>query len=408
MTEPRVALLTYSTKPRGGVVHTLALAEHLVAAGDDVRVIALGDPTAGFFRAVGAPTWLVPVPEPAANLDERVFAAVDSMADGLRALGTDLPPVLHAQDCISGRAAVRLRDEGWPVTVVRTVHHVDDFTTEALIDCQRRAIVEPDHVLVVSETWRRILADDFGVDAEVVPNGVDRRRFAAVPGGRDVARLRERAGAGDDDFLLLAVGGIEPRKGSDHLVRALAKVRGLTTRRVVLAVIGGHAFQDHRWYRDQVIDGLPALGLELDRDVVLIGTVDDHDLPVWYHAADALAFPSVKEGWGLVVLEAMAAGLPVVATDIAVLREYLIPDRDALLVAPGNDEALPAAIAALVDRPELRNRLADAGRAVAARYDWETSAARHADIYRRLAGAASEPAVQRREFRDVPPQVRSR
>jgi glycosyltransferase-like protein len=384
MNEPRVALLTYSTKPRGGVVHTLALAEHLVAAGHDVRVIALSDAAAGFFRAVAAPTWLIPAPEPAATLDERVFDSVDAMADGLRALGADLPPVLHAQDCISGRAAVRLRDEGVPVTVVRTVHHVDDFTTEALIECQRWAIVEPDHVLVVSETWRRILADDFGVDAEVVPNGVDRRRFAAAPSGRDVARLRKRAGAGGDDFLLLAVGGIEPRKGSDHLVRALARVRGHAGRRVVLAVIGGHAFQDHRWYRERVIDGLPSLGLDLGRDVVLLGTVDDDELSVWYHAADALAFPSVKEGWGLVVLEAMAAGLPVVATDIPVLREYLVHDRDALLVAPGDDEALATAIAALVARSELRRRLADAGRAVAARYDWEASAARHADIYHRI------------------------
>ncbi|MGH9117362.1 MAG: MSMEG_0565 family glycosyltransferase [Acidimicrobiales bacterium] len=380
-TRPRVGLLTYSTKPRGGVVHTLALADHLAAAGVDAEVIALGDPAVGFFRPVAAPWRLIPKPPPAPTLERRVFAALDAMADGLRRLGPDLPPVLHAQDCISARAAVRLRDEGAPVTVVRTVHHVDDFTTEALIDCQRRAIVEPDRVLVVSATWRQIVLDDYGVAAEVVPNGVDRARFAARPNRATVARLRACAGADDDTFLLLAVGGIEPRKGSDHLVRAVARVGGLVDRRVMLAVIGGHSFQDHRWYRDRVLEGLPGLGLELGRDVVVLGTVDDEELPTWYHAADALAFPSVTEGWGLVVLEAMAAGLPVVATDIPVLREYVLPGRDALLVAPGDDAGLASAIARLAEDGDLRDGLAAAGRAVAARYDWSASADRHAAVY---------------------------
>ena len=70
--------------------------------------------------------------------------------------------MLHTQDCISARAAARVRDAGAPVRVVRTVHHVDDFTTPALVECQRRSIVDPDLVLVVSEDWRTRLGDDYG------------------------------------------------------------------------------------------------------------------------------------------------------------------------------------------------------------------------------------------------------
>jgi glycosyltransferase-like protein len=384
-----VALLTYSTRPRGGVVHTLALAEHLVAAGMDVEVVALGDPARGFFRPVAAPCRIIAAPEPAPTLEARVFAALDTMAAGLRD-HVGLPPVVHAQDCISARAALQVRDEGRPVTVVRTVHHVDDFTTNALIECQRRSILEPDVVLVVSRQWQRLLGEDYGVAADVVPNGVDYERFAPPPPAAAVARVRSRV-AGPDDVLVLTVGGIEPRKGSAQLVRALARLRSEAElpSRVVAAVVGGHSFQDHAWYRDALLAELPSLGLELDRDVLLVGTVPDDEMVEWYHAADVFAFPSVKEGWGLVVLEALAAGLPVVATDIPVFREYLTAGDSALLVPPGDDAALAAAIAAVVRQPELRDRLVTGGRAVARRYDWASSAARHIDIYRSLRGFPS-------------------
>ena len=94
---------------------------------------------------------------------------------------------------------------------------------------------------------------------------------------------------------------------------------------------------------------------------MLVGTVADDELRAWYHAADALAFPSLKEGWGLAVLEAMAAGLPVVATDIPVFREYLTPGVDALLVPPADPAALAGAMADVMADADLRRRLADAG-----------------------------------------------
>ena len=235
-------------------------------------------------------------------------------------------PILHTQDCISARAACRVRDTAGGAVVIRTVHHVDDFTSPSLIDCQRQAILEPDRVLVVSQQWQGILAEEYGTAAEVVHNGVDVTRFQA-PDAALAAALRQRAAAAGRP-LILAVGGIEPRKGSDTLIQAIASLRR-SGRRQVLAVVGGHSFQDYREYRDRVLSSLPRLGLRLDDDVVLLGTVPDAELPGWYAAADVLAFPSTKEGWGLAVLEAMSAGLPVVVSDLPVFREYLRPGRDA-------------------------------------------------------------------------------
>ena len=379
---PPVALLTYSVKPRGGVVHTLHLAEALHEAGYPVRVVALGDPAEGFFRPVRAPCTIVPAPPHLPTLEERVFASVDALATGLSGL-TGNYPVWHAQDCISARAACRIRDgcaNGAPL-VVRTVHHVDDFTTQALIDCQRQAIAEPDQVLVVSEQWRRIIAEDYGISATVVRNGVDLDRYRSAD-RRLAAALRESTGAGGRP-LVLTVGGIEPRKGSDTLVRAIALMRR-GGHDPVLAVVGGHSFQDYRAYRDRVFSLLPDLGLTVGRDVVLLGTVADAELPAWFAAADVFAFPSTKEGWGLAVLEAMSAGLPVVASDLPVFREYLRPDRDALLVPVGDPAALAGALTSVIRDPCLGQRLSAEAQVMAATFTWTATAAQHRAIYASL------------------------
>ena len=376
MSDLSVTLITYSSKPRGGVVHTLALAEALFAMDVDVRVLALGDPDAGFFRPVAAPATIVPGPDAGGSLEEKVAGCIDRLADAIAGVGS---PLLHAQDCIAARAAARVRDSGVAATVIRTVHHVDDFTSRILMDCQRAAILEPDIVLAVSEMWRGILRRDYAVEAQVVPNGVDTRRFSNPPPFR-AEQMRAQVGAGPRP-LILSVGGIEPRKGSDTLVAALAAVRARRDVAPVLAVIGGHSFQDHRAYRERVLASLEDLGLGLGDDIALIGTVPDSDMAAWYAAADVLAFPSVKEGFGLAVLEAMSAGVPVVTSDLPVFREYLVDQRDALLVPVGDVDALAAALMRALDDEPLRARLINGGADVASRFTWHASACRHLEIY---------------------------
>jgi glycosyltransferase-like protein len=377
---PRVALVTYSTKPRGGVVHTLALAEALVALGLEPMVIALGDVDRddSFYRPTSAPYSLVQAPPPAATLEERVFSSVDALAEGLSDLAGEFD-IIHTQDCISARAAVRVRRAGAGVTVLRTVHHVDDFTTPALIDCQRQAILEPDQLLVVSQHWRRLLHCEFGVDAAVVPNGVDPSRFGPIPEDQR-ADLRARVGAGDR-FVFLAVGGIEPRKGSVYLLEALGLLKARMDPSPVLVVVGGHSFQDYTAYRDGALARLPEWGLTLGEDLIIVGTVSDPELAAWYRAADALAFPSLKEGWGLVVLEAMCADLPVIATDMPVFREYLTDGRNALLASVADVGSLARAMEQLMIDPDLRKRLCAEAHEVVDRYTWPQSARQHLAIY---------------------------
>ena len=376
----RVAIATYSVRPRGGAVHSVELAEALATEGVDVALIALGDPKEGFFRPVSVPVAIIEAPPRAETLSERVFSHIDAMASGLAGLG-DRFDIVHTQDCISARAAARVRDRGGSFRLLRTVHHIDDFTTPALIECQDAAILEPDRVLVVSEPWRRRLLDDYGVDASVVRNGVRVERFAGAsldPSQRE--RLRARVGVGDR-HLFLTVGGIEPRKGSRYLVEALGLLKASPGRPSMLAVVGGHSFQDYRAYRDEVLGSLGRHGLSLGDDVVLVGTVPDDELPHWFGAADSFVFPSISEGWGLVVLEALAAGLPVVASDIEVLRSFLSHETDAVLTEAANPASLTAGMIRVRDDPVLVRRLRANGTATAGRYSWSSTARQHIEIY---------------------------
>src|SRR5581483_5297522 len=159
--------------------------------------------------------------------------------------------------------------------------------------------------------------------------------------------------------------------------------------RPVLALVGGHTFFDYRAYRDNALARFGELGLVEGRDVLLLGTVSESDLGAWYRAADAFAFPSVKEGFGLVVLEALAAGLPVVASDIPVFAEYLDDGESALLVPPGDQGSLAAALGRLADDPVLRRRVAAGGRPLVDRFTWAASASTHRDVYTDATAAAA-------------------
>jgi glycosyltransferase involved in cell wall biosynthesis len=117
-----------------------------------------------------------------------------------------------------------------------------------------------------------------------------------------------------------------------------------------------------------------------------VGTVSPAELERHYRAADLFAFPSTKEGFGLVALEALAAGLPVVASEIDVFRTFLAHGESALLSPAGDGGALGRALARVArDRP-LRERLAAGGRKVVDAYGWDTAAVAYEDVYRSFQG----------------------
>lgn len=387
----RIRLVTYSTKPRGGVVHALSLAEALDARGHAVELWALSADGAGFFREPRVPVRLVPVDRrPGEDVEPRILRYAATLADGMRAAGP--ADVHHSEDCLSARSLLALRAEGVVPSVVRTIHHVDDFASPVLAECQRASIEDVDHRVCVSGYWAGVLDRDHGVGATVIPNGVDGGRFAQCPLDRTAAGGAMGWGRRP---TVLAVGGIEPRKGSRTLLAAFARARGRIGPGALLAIAGGETLFDYADYRDAWERDAGALGLVVHRgpapppeaDVAVLGPVPDDDMPALFRAADLFAFPSEREGFGLVVLEAQAAGLPVVASDLPVLREFLSDGEDCVMVPVGDAEALAGALVTTLADDALRERLTAGGRATAARFTWQAAAAAHEELYLRIAGA---------------------
>jgi glycosyltransferase-like protein len=379
----RIAMLTYSVKPRGGVVHALEVAEALARRGHDVELAALARHGEELFRPAAVPLHLVRHVPLDAPFDERIQGMLEAYAEGLAPILAAGYDVVHAQDCLSANAALELRDRGAIDHVIRTVHHVDDFTSPSLIACQDRSILDPDCVLCVSPPWVERLAEEFGVRAELVRNGVDATRYRPAAGTAE--RARDRDGLGDR-FVVLTVGGIEPRKGSLTLLDGFARLRELAPERdPLLLIAGGMTLFDYRHERDRFAARAAELGVE--RHVRALGPLEPEAMERLFRAADAFAFPSVKEGFGLAALEALAAELPVVASDLDVFRGFLVEGESALLVPPGDGAALGRALARIAGDPALAARLRAGGRRIVPEHTWDAAAAAHERAYEAFLGA---------------------
>ena len=356
----KVALLTYSTKPRGGVVHTLNLAEALARHGADVTVWSLrrsGD--SGFFRPVdpAVSVQLVDFTDyPGDTVTDRIVRSIETLR---AAFSPDEYDIVHAQDCISANAVG---------SCIRTIHHLDEFTTPVLAQCHERAIVEPYALICVSSAVATEVQAGWHLTPTVIPNGVQAERFAqaasAEPGAA-TARERWRAELG---HYVLAVGGIEPRKGTLDLIEAYSALPQRFPH-LSLVIAGGETLFDYRGYRAQV----DQLCLDLGVRPRVLGAVSNDALPALIAACEVFAFPSTKEGFGLAALEALAAGRPVVTRDLPVLREVFSGTVQYATDATGLADALAAAIECPVD-PEP-------GRALAQSMTWDSAAEAHLEFY---------------------------
>jgi glycosyltransferase-like protein len=379
----RIAMLTYSLRPRGGVMHALEISNALARRGHEVALFSLGRPGEQFFRPPEVPALIVRHEPLDRSFDERVAAMLvayrDGLADPLADGGFDL---IHSQDCLSANAAVELRDAGLVRHVIRTVHHLDDFTSPSLIECQKRSIVGPDLLLCVSAPWVERVRREYGVGAELVRNGVDTRRYRPPHDAAERRHARE-AFRFDGRFVVLTIGGIEPRKGSLTLLEGFARLRSLTPELdPLLIVAGGATLFDYRReiHRFRALVG--QLGLE--DSVRILGSLPDGEPERLYRAADVFAFPSTREGFGLAALEALASGLPVVASDLDALRTFLEHDHSALLHPVGDWEAVGAALARVAQDAPTREKLRAGGRRVAAACSWDAAADAHERVYGEL------------------------
>jgi glycosyltransferase-like protein len=379
----RIAILAHSTNPRGGVVHALELGDALCRIGHSATVHAPDASGAGFFR----PTRCATVSVAASPVERDVTSMVETrVADYLRHFDVAQHrhfDVWHAQDGISGNALATLKERGLILGFARTVHHVDSFADPRLSALQTRAIASADRLFVVSRLWREPLEREFGYGPHLVGNGVDTERFSPVPDDNDAA-LRALVKPSVDARVFLAIGGVEKRKNTIAILEAFRLVHARHPA-TCLMIAGGASLLDHDAYQADFTQVLTASGLP-DGAVVRTGPLPQALMPALYRAADALVFPSIKEGFGLVVLEAMASGVPVVTSRIAPFTEYL-EDGDVAWCDPREPESIAQAMTTALEESG-HDALIARGFAIAARHDWSRVAHAHLRAYEALAEAA--------------------
>jgi phosphatidylinositol alpha-mannosyltransferase len=357
----RVALVCpYSWDVPGGVqVQVGELARRLAARGHEVLVLAPGGSAAGerFVRIVARPV-AIPYQGTVAPIAPWPWSArrIDQELRRFR------PDVLHAHEPLtpstSMYAVLRSR-----APVVATFHayaarsRLFDRAAPLVRPVWRRLSVR----LAVSEAAAGFVTTRMGGDVRVVPNGVDVDRFASaepvagLPPGRH----------------LLWVGRLDRQKGFPVAVRAF----GLLSEEqpdLSLVVVGEG--------RDRGAVGL--LPAAARGRVVMVGAVTHDRLPAYHAAADVSLSPALgQESFGLVLVEAMAAGVPVVASDIAGYREVIRHGTDGLLVAPNDPGALAGAVRRILSDPSLATSLREGGRRRAKRYGWEAVLPQIEDAY---------------------------
>ena len=388
MTGLRVAILTHSTNPRGGVVHALSLAEALCRLGHEAVVHAPDPAGAGFFRDAACPTVSVAADPVSGGTVDLVRARIDDYRRHFAISAARDFDIFHAHCGIGGMALAGLKRERLIPGFVRTVHHVDSFSDPVLTAWQDRSIQDATRLLCVSRTWADAIRDGSGTEPVVVGNGVDLSTYDPGPSDRDGA-VRTLWGL-DPGPVVLSVGGFEERKNTRTIIEAFAMLRRRHPR-AQLVVAGGASLLDHASYGARCRAALAAHGLDVRPGgaVIVTGPVPQADMPALYRAADVLAFPSWTEGFGLCVLEAMACGTPAIVSRRPPFTEYLTAS-DALFVDPADPTELALAMAAAL-APETRASLRRAGFLRAAAHSWRACAGRHLDAYAACARRAPEP-----------------
>jgi len=224
--------------------------------------------------------------------------------------------------------------------------------------------------IAVSEAAKATVARYFGGDFVIIPNGIDANRF----GGEHVRPLEQYA---DGRLNILFVGRLEPRKGFRYLLRAFPLIKEeLPHARLI--VVGAYRKKEMssflHYTREHHLTG-----------VKFVGRVSDEELPRYYRSSHVFCAPSTGfESFGIVLLEAMAAGTPTVASNIPGYRDLLEDGREGFLAEPKNERSLAEAIIRILKDPAMQKRMGAQGRAKAPQYSWRQVALRVLDYYQEL------------------------
>lgn len=296
--------------------------------------------------------------------------------------------LIHNHDWLSGFAAIALKQD-FHIPLLSTIHATEMGRNGGRLWEQMQRSIHMAEWWTVYESWRVIacslymsweIQTYFGASAEkidVIPNGVDPRRFDALT-GLDLASFR-RGYALPDQPIVYYVGRMVPQKGISTIIEAAPLVlREWPGVKFVLA--GGGYVDDLR---------AKANALGVADSIIFTGRVPDEVRDGLFKVADVAVFPSVYEPFGIVALEAMAAGTPVVVSDVGGLSEVVDMHETGIKVYPSDPASLAWGILHTLKNPHWsRQRAENAERVARTQYNWDLIARMTTDVYNRIAGEA--------------------
>lgn len=347
-----------------------------------------------------------PLPKP--ELVKHIPQFVDGIQDfaAKKGLHYDL---IHSHYWMSGAAAEQLQTS-WQVPIVQMFHTLvmmknriartpQEMEGAYRLEGEQRILGLADRIIVATLAEQSQLEFLYRADSAklvIIPPGVDTARFYPIPKDEAKAAIE----LPPNEQMILFVGRIEPLKGVDTLLRALAYIQSTNNLNCCphyLAVIGGDPEVSEDSLNEEM-GRVQALSAELGlSDIVLfLGKRSQESLPYYYSAADVVVVPSHYESFGMVALEAMACGTPVVASQVGGLA-FLVQDGVTGFVVPnGEPELLGQHLIEILLDGDLRERLGCQGAEIARGYSWDTIAARILGVYNELLNASPHAHAERR------------
>jgi glycogen(starch) synthase len=399
----RVLMLSWEYPPRvvGGLSRHVQELGRAMAPEHDVEVITMGDSNSvEVDHGVRVHRVQVPGPQTDDFLQWASQLAMGMLARGARLINETGPfDIVHAHDWTSAFPGVGMK-HAFDLPLIATIHATEFGRNSGLHTPLQRRISDIEwylgyeawNVIVCSEHMRKELMSVFGMPGDklrVIPNGVVSAQFR-----KGHASSLEALGFAAEDEVIMFVGRLVHEKGVQVLVEAMPFVLAARPR-ARLAIIGTGPFSDEV---RRLIDHHGLQGY-----VRMLGFVSDDQRNAVYGRAMVAVVPSLYEPFGITALEAMAAGVPLVASAVGGLQEIVEHGRNGLLAQAGDARQLAAAILAVLSDGKLRQVLTQAAsHDIRTIYDWRAIARRTAEAYSEVLGAARDRAIAQPGFSLAP------
>jgi len=337
------------------------------------------------------------VPVPKSELARYIPQFVDGICQFAQEKGINYD-LIHSHYWLSGLAAESLSNMWAGIPILQMFHTLGEMKNRVAqsdaeregtyrLDGERKVIARADRIIAATPAEQAQLEWLYKADpskVNVIPPGVDTSHFYPIPSDE----ARQFIGLAPDDRMILFVGRIEPLKGVETLIQAVACLALKNIKEPVnLAVIGG----DPDAFTDELSEEMVRLQnlcdeLTVGKMVAFLGKRGQDTLPYYYSAAEVVVMPSHYESFGMVALEAMACGTPVIASQVGGLA-FLVQDGITGYTIPAEDHiALCEKLTALLGQESLRQKMGRNAAEYALNYDWGKIAVKIVEVYSELIG----------------------